>query len=230
MYKPKLILVGEGHVGKTSIIQQFIEQKFSESYLMTVGSDKSIKDLKINGKDIKLEIWDTAGQDKYRGVNKIFMKNTKIALLVYDITEKYTFEQLNFWIDNVKDINKNENIIFGVAANKSDLFEQQVVETEEGKKFANDNNCLFFETSAKDYKSIENAFSKLAENYIEKIENKNNETNNNNINNNSNNINNNQNSQNKSEGKKDLNFENELNEKFIDKDDGKSSCSKCFIF
>ena len=206
MDKPKLILVGEGHVGKTSIIQQFIEQKFSESYLMTVGSDKSIKDLKINGKDIKLEIWDTAGQDKYRGVNKIF------------------------WIDNVKEINKNENIIFGVAANKSDLFEQQVVETEEGKKFANDNNCLFFETSAKDYKSIENAFSKLAENYIEKIENKNNETNNNNINNNSNNINNNQNSQNKSEGKKDLNFENELNEKFIDKDDGKSSCSKCFIF
>ena len=167
MYKPKLILVGEGHVGKTSIIQKFIEQKFSESYLMTVGSDKSIKDLKINGKDIKLEIWDTAGQDKYRGVNKIFMKNTKIALLVYDITEKYTFEQLKFWIDNVKEINKNEQIIFGIAANKSDLFEQQVIDTEKGKKFANDNNCLFFETSAKDHGSIVNVFDKLVEKYVE---------------------------------------------------------------
>jgi small GTP-binding protein len=167
MYKAKLILVGEGEVGKTSIIQQFIEQRFNPSYLITIGSDKSMKDLNINGKDIKLEIWDTAGQGKYRKVNKIFMKNTKIALLVYDITDKKSFEQLNNWINHVNEANKNENIIFGIAANKSDLFEQQIISTEVGKKFAEDNKCLFFETSAKDHKSIVTVFEKLIEKYVD---------------------------------------------------------------
>ena len=245
MYKAKLILVGEGEVGKTSIIQQFIEQRFNPSYLITIGSDKSMKDLNINGKDIKLEIWDTAGQGKYRKVNKIFMKNTKIALLVYDITDKKTFEQLNYWINHVKDVNKNENIIFGIAANKSDLFEQQVVSTEEGKKFADENNCLFFETSAKDYKSIENTFTKLTESYLENIHNKkiDNDNNNNNNNDNENSNNNNYNNSNKnnnnniiemeipdynSKNSKNQSKENEIDEQLIDRDKVYDS-SKCSI-
>ena len=229
MIKPKLILVGEGAVGKSSIIQQYIEKRFNEAYLITVGSDKSIKDLNINGKNIRLEIWDTAGQDKYRGVNKIFMKNTKIALLVYDITDKKSFEQLNNWINHVNEANKNENIIFGIAANKSDLFETQVVSTEEGKKFAQEHNCLFFETSAKDYGSIEKAFYKLAEVYLEKIDNKKTDINNNNNDININNNNQTHNNENDDNKTKINGFENEIDEKIVNKDN--ECCSyKCFIF
>ncbi len=84
----KLIVVGETHVGKTSIISQYINNTFSEEYMMTMNSDKSIKEIELfNKTKINIEIWDTIGQTGYRAVNKIFMKNTKIALLVYDITE-----------------------------------------------------------------------------------------------------------------------------------------------
>ena len=95
------------------------------------------------------------------------MKNTQIALIVYSITDKNSYDQLSFWINQVKEVNKDKQIIFGIAANKSDLFEQQVIDTEKGKKFADDNNCLFFETSAKDHGSIFNIFDKLVEKYVE---------------------------------------------------------------
>ena len=167
MSKAKLIIVGEATVGKTSILLQYNENNFQENYLTTIGNDKIIKDFTINGKKVRIDIWDTAGQEKYRAVNKIFMKNTQIALIVYSITDKNSYEQLSFWINQVKEVNKDKQIIFGIAANKSDLFEQQVIDTEKGKKFADDNNCLFFETSAKDHGSIVNVFDKLVEKYVE---------------------------------------------------------------
>ena len=185
MNKAKLIIVGEATVGKTSIILQYNENQFIETYITTIGNDKTIKEMTIKDKKLKVEIWDTAGQEKFRAVNKIFMKNTQIALIVYSITDKNSFEQLKFWIEQVKEINKNEKIIFGIAANKSDLFEQQIISTEVGKKFAEDNKCLFFETSAKDHKSIVTVFEKLIEKYVdcnlnEKGENKNVKNHNNN--------------------------------------------------
>ena len=173
MNKIKFILVGEGAVGKTSIISQFIEQKFEVIYVMTVGRDKSFKELEIENKKIQLEIWDTPGQDKYNHVNKIFMKNTKIALIVYSIIDKKSFENLDKWINIVKEVNKNEEVIFGIAANKSDMFENQVVSKEEGEGYVKDKNILFFETSAKDYKSIEKVFIELTKAYLKKIEEKN---------------------------------------------------------
>ncbi len=185
MNKTKLIIVGEATVGKTSILLQYNENQFIENYITTIGNDKTIKEMTIKDKKLKVEIWDTAGQEKFRAVNKIFMKNTQIALIVYSITDKNSFEQLKFWIEQVKEINKNEKIIFGIAANKSDLFEQQIISTEVGKKFAEDNKCLFFETSAKDHKSIVTVFEKLIEKYVdcnlnEKGENKNVKNHNNN--------------------------------------------------
>ena len=168
MNKIKLIFVGEGAVGKTSLISQYVDKKFNEEYVMTVGRDKATKDLEINGKAIKLEIWDTPGQEKFNQVNKIFMKNTKIALIVYSITDKQSFERLNKWIEMVKDINKNENVTIGIVANKSDLFESAEVTKEEGEIFAKEKNILFFETSAKDYKSIEKAFIGICTSHLEK--------------------------------------------------------------
>ena len=167
MNKIKLIFVGEGAVGKTSLIAQYVDNKFVEEYVMTVGRDKAIKELDINGKKINIEIWDTPGQEKFNQVNKIFMKNTKIAIIVYSIIDKKSFENLNKWLNMVKEINKNDDLVIGIVANKSDLFENQIVSKEEGEKFAKDNNVLFFETSAKDYNSINKVFFELCKSYLE---------------------------------------------------------------
>ena len=175
----KVIFVGSGKVGKTSLITQYLNKTFTEGYLMTVGVDKSIKNIKIEGKDVILEINDTAGQEDYRQVNKIFMKNTKIAIFVYDITNRASFEEIPKWIETVNQSNPNNNIIFGLAANKSDLYENQEIKKKEGCDFAKNHNLLFFETSAKDYDSIENVFMALTKEYLTK---NNNNTNINNIN------------------------------------------------
>ena len=168
--KVKLILVGETTVGKTSIINQYIDKTFKEEYMMTIGKEKSLKKINIEGKEVSLEICDTAGQEEFKLVNKIFMKNTDIALIVYDITNRKSFEELNNWIYSVKESNINKNVIFGIAANKSDLYEQKVINKKEGEEFAKNNNVLFFETSAKDYDSVENVFLTLSEEYLKKEE------------------------------------------------------------
>ena len=168
--KVKLILVGETTVGKTSIINQYIDKTFKEEYMMTIGKEKSLKNINLEGKEVSLEICDTAGQIDYRAINKIFMKNTDIALIVYDITNKKSFEELTNWIYSVNEANNNKNVIFGIAANKSDLYEQRVVNKKEGEEFAKNNNALFFETSAKDYDSVEYVFLTLSEEYLKKEE------------------------------------------------------------
>ncbi len=100
------------------------------------------------------------------------MKNTKIALIVYDITNRESFEELPGWINNVKEINQSSDIILSIIANKSDLYEERNISLEEGKKFAADNHCFFFETSAFDYESINKVFKDLTEEYLIKISDK----------------------------------------------------------
>jgi small GTP-binding protein len=168
MSKVKLIFVGEGGVGKTCLISQYMENKFNEEHAMTVGRDKSLKEIEINGKTINLEIWDTPGQEKFNSASKMFMKNTKIALIVYSIIDKNSFKKLDKWIDMVNETNKNENVTIGIVANKSDLFEKQEVSKEEGEQYAKDKNLLFFETSAKDYASINNVFIEICKAFLEK--------------------------------------------------------------
>ena len=116
--KIKLILAGEEYVGKTTIINQFICRQFSKSHIATTGVEKDYKQLNINGKDILLEICDTPGKREYRIINKLFMKNSNIALLIYDITNRNTFLELNFWIDLIKNSNK-EKVLFAIISNKT---------------------------------------------------------------------------------------------------------------
>ena len=171
----KLILVGEAQVGKTAIINQYIQNTFEEEYIATIGQEKQTKEITLkNGTKFKLEIWDTIGQDSYSAANKIFMRNAKIALLVYDITKEESFKNLNKFYTQVCDINGKDKIIFGVVGNKSDLYEERTVEEEDGQKYATDIGASFFETSAKDHDTIENLF----EGICEKLNNKDNKNNN----------------------------------------------------
>ena len=155
----KIVLVGESGVGKTSIISQFVDQIFEEDLQTSTGGSFSSKTLTFsNGKTIKLEIWDTAGQERYRSLTKIFYKNALAAVLVYDITRKQSFEELkNYWIKQIKE-SAPENIILAIAANKSDLLDREQVNEDEARKFAQDNNALFFETSAKNSIGVNELF------------------------------------------------------------------------
>jgi small GTP-binding protein len=161
----KIIVVGETEVGKTCIINQYINQNFDFNHLPTIAMDKSKKEIEIEKTNLNLEIWDTAGQEQYRATNKIFMKGAKIALLVYDITNEESFEQINYWHETVKDMNK-ENIIFCLVGNKNDLYEKRVISEEKGKKFAQEKKMLFFESSAMDYESIETIFKGACQEYL----------------------------------------------------------------
>ena len=162
----KVVLIGESGVGKTSIISQFIDQIFQEDQQSTIGGTFSTKTLKCgNGKILKLEIWDTAGQERYRSVTKMFYKDANAAILVYDITNKYSFEELqNYWIEQVKE-SSPKNIILAIVANKSDLIDKELVDEEMARQFAKDNNALFENTSAKNSVGVENLFLDLAKKY-----------------------------------------------------------------
>ena len=169
----KLILIGDKQVGKTAIINQYVNNSFTEEYMATYAQDKSIKEITLNnGTKLKLEIWDTIGQENLRAANKIFMKGAKIALLVYDITNKESFKNLNEFYKQVCEIN-GKDIIIGVVGNKNDLYEERTVEEEEGQKYAEEIKASFFETSAKDHETIENLFLGICEQLIKK-DNKNN--------------------------------------------------------
>ena len=162
----KIVLVGESGVGKTSIITQYIDNIFQKDQQSTIGGTFSTKTVKCgNGKILKLEIWDTAGQERYRSVTKLFYKDANAAILVYDITNKFSFEEIqNYWFGQVKD-SAPENIIIAIVANKLDLYENEQVDETIARKYAQDNNALFASTSAKNTSGIEDLFIEIAKIY-----------------------------------------------------------------
>ena len=162
----KVVLVGESGVGKTSIITQFIEQTFQEDIQSTTGGTFSTKSVVCDGgKILKFEIWDTAGQEKYRSLTTMFYKDANAAVMVYDVTRKESFEEIkNYWSNQIKD-NSPENIILAIAANKSDLIEQETVDEGEARNFAKELNAIFVTTSAKSSEGINSLFEEIAKKY-----------------------------------------------------------------
>ena len=162
----KIVLLG-GAVGKTAIINKYINENYS-LYKIPISSQYQEKTIWVRGKNVNLEIWDTSGQEAYRSLNKLFVKNSKIVVLVYDITRKTTFEDLQYWYDFLKN-ELGEDIILGLAGNKSDLFECEEVSLEEGRECAENWGAVFSLLSAKeDKRGIEEFFTKLVIKYLEK--------------------------------------------------------------
>ena len=172
-YDAKLILVGETNVGKTSLLRQYIDHLFQEEKVSTIGYDTMIKKLELPNGNISLQLWDTCGQEQFRTVNQLFVKNSKMALLVYDITNKKSFEELkNFWYSYVTSA-VGKNIIFGIAANKSDLYEEEEVKVEEAEEFAKEIGAFFKETTAKNYEAITSLIEEMSSKYIQQSSNEN---------------------------------------------------------
>lgn len=162
----KIILVGGPGVGKTSIINRFAFNKFSEDYDSTFTSNFTEIKILINKKKILLNIWDIAGQERYRSVNKLFVKGAKIVILVYDITSKKSFEDLNYWHNFIK-IELGHYYYLGLIGNKLDKIIKEEVSIEEAKKFAENCGAYFSLLSAKeDKKGIDNYFEELVKQYL----------------------------------------------------------------
>ena len=155
--KLKLMILGDSNVGKSSILKKYCKNEFTGTYVATIGIDFQIKYLNIDGKKIKLQIWDTAGQERYRVVTKNYFNTSDGFLVIYDITNRESFLNINNWIEQINTLvgGNVKCIIFG---NKNDLKEVRKVSIKEGEEMAKKYNCKFFETSAKEGNNLEEGF------------------------------------------------------------------------
>ena len=166
----KVVLLGESSVGKTCIITRFIDNLFQQDVITTTGASyatKSILYKDYHNKIIKFEIWDTAGQEKYRSLTQIFYKDAAIAILVYDITSEKSFEEMeNYWYKQIREF-APPNIIIGIAGNKFDLFNDEKIPEDKAKNFAKEAGGIFRYTSAKESVGIQELFVLLGLKYLD---------------------------------------------------------------
>ena len=163
----KVVLIGESGVGKTSIIQRYVDNIFDPNVILTSSAQFISKTVELNDEQsIKFDIWDTAGQEKFRALAKIFYKDAKAIILVYDITNKESFDKIkNYWFKEIEE-NSLSDVILAIVGNKSDLYELEQVNDEEGKKFADEKKAIFKNVSALNSMNIDNLFIDIAKKYF----------------------------------------------------------------
>ena len=162
----KITLLGSSGVGKTCIIKRYTEGNFEENCQSTSGASYSQKPLVIENKHIQLDLWDTAGQEKYRSLGRYFYKDAYIVCLVYDITNSQSFEELKSkWYNDLKTFGEKNNIL-AVVGSKSDCYENEEVKEEEAREYANSIGAIFMLTSAKNGDNIDLLFDTLVRQYL----------------------------------------------------------------
>ena len=158
-------------VGKSCFLSKYTVKTFPETYATTIGVDYIFKTLTLkNGKTIKLQIWDTAGQERFRSITKNYYKKANGIILIYDITNKKSYKNIREWINQIKE-EAVSNVIIYLVGNKIDLEKERKVKTEEGEKLAEEYNCPFKETSAKEDININETFEDLVEIIDEEFQN-----------------------------------------------------------
>ena len=174
-YLFKLLLIGNSSVGKSSLLFRFVENVWDDNFVPTIGVDfvnkifiiliQKLKTLEVNGKKVKLQIWDTAGQERFKNITASYYRGGNGVLVVYDITDRDSFENLNSWLIEIEK-NANKNVYKLLIGNKSDLEEKRKVTYQEGKDFATSNGMQFMETSAKTASKVQEAFELLTQEII----------------------------------------------------------------
>ncbi|SMN18532.1 similar to Saccharomyces cerevisiae YFL005W SEC4 Rab family GTPase essential for vesicle-mediated exocytic secretion and autophagy [Maudiozyma saulgeensis] len=164
----KILLIGDSGVGKSCLLVRFVEDKFSPSFITTIGIDFKIKTVDINGKKVKLQLWDTAGQERFRTITTAYYRGAMGIILVYDVTDERTFKNIKTWFNTVSE-HANDDAQLLLVGNKSDM-DTRVVTTEQGEDLAKELGIPFVESSAKDDSNVDDIFFTLAKLIQEKVD------------------------------------------------------------
>ena len=167
-YSVKFIIVGDSSVGKSNILLRFSRDTFDQSHQATLGIEFANKHMIYNNTDYLIQIWDTAGQENFRSVTRAYYKASAVAMVVYDITKEESFQHIESWLRDCKELAPG-TVILVLIGNKSDLEDQRVIAKERGEIFAKENNMVFLETSALNGNGIKEAFEKSIQIVDQKI-------------------------------------------------------------
>ena len=163
-FEVKICLLGDVNVGKTSIASRFCKNSFTDNYINTIGGAYQQQNIVLNnGAKIKLHIWDTSGQDRFRSMTNLYYRDAQVAILTYDVTNEQSLESLNYWLNELNDKVEIDNMVLCLAGNKSDIeSSRRQVSTAKGKAFAEEHNMIFYETSAKTGAGVKELFQAIA--------------------------------------------------------------------
>lgn len=157
-YLVKYIIIGDASVGKSNLVLRFVQDDFKDGYNATIGVEFGAKNLTINDQVFRVHIWDTGGQECFRSITRNYYQNAAACLVVYDITNRDTFRSCQSWIDECQNLTQ-KNVVIVLVGNKCDLETERKVNTDEGQQLADENNILFYETSAKTGENVLDVFN-----------------------------------------------------------------------
>ena len=159
----KVLLLGDTTVGKTCFLMKYTDKTFQDVHISTIGLDYRLKSMKLkNGKNVKLQIWDTAGQDRFRAITKNYYKGANGIILIYDVTNSKTYDNVKTWVSQIRE-EASPNTIVYLCGNKIDMEDLRILKTEDGVKLAEEFGFPFKETSAKEGININETFEDLIE-------------------------------------------------------------------
>jgi Ras-related protein Rab-5C len=160
----KIVLLGDVSVGKTSIASRYCKNSFNDHHINTIGGAYQQQKVVLNnGAMVKLHIWDTSGQERFRAMTNLYYRDAQVAILTYDITNESSFNSIEFWIKELRYKVENENMILCLVGNKCDVnINERKIMTNKGKNYANENNMIFYETSAKTGEGVKDLFVTIA--------------------------------------------------------------------
>jgi len=168
----KVVLLGMHDVGKTCLVERYLQGKFDEGVSATVGAAFGARKIEVDGKSITMGIWDTAGSERYESMSRIYYRSARAAAVCYDLTNKDSFEKVKFWVDEL--LNNEENCIIYIVGTKVDLLQEnggpisRPLPQKEVNAYAQSIKATIFETSAKNNTNVEELFNKIASDFLKK--------------------------------------------------------------